>query len=151
MTWQLSVTVIGCIVAVLILFSNWIFKLFPSIEGVGERILRWLCTYGPLWPVNRVIRARALGRSTNPPLSYVDAETLQERLRTSLELWALLTPVMERHPTWFTHGYIDAEGVKHPYKHRFVEFRIAWCLLWRGESYAKFQAKRKELDRQLRS
>ena len=50
MTWQLSVTVIGCIVAVLILFSNWIFKLFPSIEGVGERILRWLCTYGPLWP-----------------------------------------------------------------------------------------------------
>ena len=147
MTWQLWVPVIAGIAVVLILFSNWIFKLFPSIEGVGERILRWLCTYGPLWPVNRVIRARALGRSINPPLSYFDLDTSQVRLRTSLELWALLDPVIERHPTWFTQGYIDAGGVKHLYKHRFVEFRIAWCLLWRGESYAKFQAKRKELDR----
>ena len=132
MTWQLWATVIGGISVFLVLF----FKLFPSIEGVGERILRWLCTYGPLWPINRVIRARALGRSINPPLSYVDAETSQQRLGTSLELWALLDPVMERHPTWF--------------RHSFAGFRTAWCLFWRGESYAKFQARRKELDRQFR-
>ena len=113
-----------------------IFKLFPSTEGAGERLPGWLCTHGPLWPMNRVIRARALGRSINPPLSYVDFDTLQVRLRTSLELWALLDPVIERHPTWFTHD-----------KHRLVEFRIAWCLFCRGESYAKFQAKRKEFER----
>ena len=150
MTWQLWVPVIGGISGFLILFSTWIFKLFPSIEGMGERILRWLCTYGPLWSVNRVIRARALGRSINPPLSYVDAETSQQRLGTSLELWALLDPVMERHPTWFTDSDMDAEGVKHPYKHRFIAFRKGWCLFWRGEPYAKLQARRKELDRQFR-
>ena len=150
MPWQLSVTVIGCIVAVLIFFSTWIFKLFPSIEGMGERILRWLCTYGPLWSVNRVIRARSLRRSINPPLPYVDTDTLQERLDTSSELLALLTPVMERHPTWFTHSDMDADGVKHPYKHKFIGLRTAWCLLCRGEPYAKFQARRKEIDRQFR-
>ena len=131
-------------ITVLLVF---IFKFFPSTVGAGERLLGWLCTHGPLWPMNRVIRARALGRSINPPLSYVDFDTLEVRLRTSLELWALLDPVIERHPTWFTHGYIDAKGVEHPYKHRFVEFRIAWCLFWRGASYAKFQAKRKEFER----
>ena len=150
MTWQLWVPVIGGISGFLILFSTWIFKLFPSIEGMGERILRWLCTYGPLWPINRVIRARALGRSINPTLSHVDAETSQQRLDTSSELWALLDPVMERHPTWFTDSDMDAEGVKHPYKHRFIAFRTAWCLFWRGEPYAKFQARRKELNRQFR-
>ena len=138
---------VGGIAGLLSLFTVFIFKFFPSTEGAGERLLGWLCTHGPLWPMNRVIRARALGRSINPPLSYVDLDTLQVRLRTSLELWTLLDPVIERHPTWFTHGHIDADGVKHPYKHRFVEFRIAWCLFWRGESYAKFQAKRKEFER----
>ena len=118
------------------LFTVFFFKFFPSTEGAGERLLGWLCTHGPLWPMNRVIRARALGRSINPPLSYVDFDTLQVRLRTSLELWALLNPVIERHLTWFTHD-----------KPRFVEFRIAWCLFWRGESYAKFQAKWKEFER----
>ena len=127
---------VGGIAGLLSLFTVFIFKFFPSTEGAGERLLGWLCTHGPLWPMNRVIRARALGRSINPPLSYVDFDTLQVRLRTSLELWALLDPVIERHPTWFTHD-----------KPRLVEFRIAWCLFWRRESYAKFQAKRKEFER----
>ena len=117
---------VGGIAGLLSLFTVFIFKFFPSTEGAGERLLGWLCTHGPLWRMNRVIRARALGRLINPPLSYFDLDTVQVRLRTSLELWTLLDPVIERHPTWFTHGHIDAKGVKHPYKHRFVEFRIAW-------------------------
>ena len=141
---------VGGIAGLLALLTVFIFKFFPSTEGAGERLLGWLCTRGPLWPMNRVIRARALGRSINPPLSYVDFDTLQVQLRTSLELWALLNPVIERHLKWFTHGHIDADGVEHPYKHRFVEFRIAWCLFLRGESYAKFQAKRKEFERLCR-
>ena len=136
MSFEQWLLMVGGIAGLLSLFTVFIFKFFPSTEGAGERLLGWLCTHGPLWPMNRVIRARALGRSINPPLSYVDFDTLQVQLRTSLELWALFDPVIERHLTWFTHD-----------KHRFVEFRIAWCLFWRGESYAKFQAKRKEFER----
>ena len=134
---------VGGIAGLLSLFTVLIFKLFPSTEGSGQRLLGWLCTYGPLWPVNRVLRARTLDHLLSPQHLSGDLGATKERLNAALELFALLAPVMQRHPKWFTQGYIDAEGVKHLYRHRFVESRIKWCLFWRGEPYAKFQARLK--------
>ena len=103
-------------------------------------------------PASRAVRARLLLQSmadspfTLEPryllypwaLAHSLAE-LEEREDAAWELLALLAPVRQRHHNWFLQGYIDSEGVEHPYNHRFVEFRIAWCLFWRGESYRKFQ------------
>ena len=123
------------------LVTVWVFKLFPSIDGAGQRLLRWLCTYGPLWPANRVIRVGTLDRLTSQLGSPTGKDALEKRLQAALEQWALLAPVMEGHPRWFVQGYIDAEGEMRPYHHRFVEFRIKWSLFWRGESYGKFQSR----------
>ena len=102
------------------------FKLFPSIEGSGQRLWGWLCTHGPLWPVARVLRVRALDRRTEIPYSLL---TLQETTETEDALYermALLTPVLDRHPKWFAQGYIDSEGVKHPYNHKFLDTLRRW-------------------------
>ena len=147
MPFEIIVPVVAGVVGVLTLLTLWIFKLFPSVDGAGPRLWRWLCTNGPLWPVNRVLRARALDRILNsPPLSY-DRDSLEERGNVAWEQWALLAPVIQKHREWFMQGYIDAMGEEHPYRHRFVELRIMWCLFWRGEPYGKFRARLKENDR----
>lgn len=134
--WLVLAAAIATVVSLFLLLG---FKLFPSIEGSGQRLWGWLCTRGPLWPVARVLRVRALDRRTDVPYSRL---TFRERTETEDALYermALLTPVLERHPKWFAQAHIDSEGVEHPYNHRFLEFRIYWCLFWRGESYSKFQ------------
>ena len=147
MPFEVSVPVVAGVVGALSLLTLWIFKLFPSVNGAGQRLWSWLCTNGPLWPVNRILRAKTLDRLLNPPHPSYDTDSLEERGNAAWELWALLAPVMQRHHKWFMQGYIDAEGKEHPYRHKFVELRIIWCLFWRGESYGKFRARLKESDR----
>ena len=85
------------------------------------------------------MRVRALGRRTDVPRSRLTIQEITETEDALYERMALLTPVLDRHPKWFAQAYIDSEGMEHPYNHRFLEFRIYWCLFWRGESYSKFQ------------
>ena len=132
------VALVGGGAGFLSLLLTLIFWLFPSKVGAGDRFMGWLCTKGPLWPFARVKHARALGRLIEPETRDSFGE-LEERADAAWELFALLAPVRQRHNRWFMQGYEDADGVIHPYNHRFVEFRIAWCLFWRGESYGKFQ------------
>ena len=142
------VPIVGGISGIVSLLLVLFFGLFPSARGAGDRLWRWLCTYGPLWPVNRIIYAKALDR-LNTPLRL--NPTLGEMERQVDILWerlALLDTVIKRHPSWFAKGYFDSKGVERPHDHRFLEFRIAWCLFWRGESYRKFQDR---LVRQNRS
>ena len=131
--------IVGGISGIVSLLIVLVFGLFPSTRGGGDRLLRWLCTRGPLWPVNRVIYAKSLDRLTTPFRPSSTLGEMEEQVDILWERLALLDPVIKRHPTWFAQGYIDAEGVVHPYNHRFLELRIAWCLFWRGESYGKFQ------------
>ena len=134
--WVVLAAAIATIVSVILLL---VFKFFPGMEGSGQRLWGWFCTYGPLWPVARVLRVRALDRRTDVPRSRLTFREITETENALYERMALLTPVLNRHPKWFATGYIDSEGVEHPYNHRFLEFRIYWCLFWRGESYSKFQ------------
>ena len=145
MSLEKWVALVGGSAGFLSLFLTLIFWLFPSKVGAGDRFVNWLCTHGPLWPLARVKRARALGRLSEPRTHDNFAE-LEERASAAWELFALLAPVRHRHHEWFMQGYKDADGVIHPYKHRFVEFKIAWCLFWRGESYRKFQTRLRELS-----
>ena len=139
---------VGGSAGLLSLFLGLIFQLFPSKVGAGDRFIGWLCTHGPLWPFARVRRARALGRLIEPQTRDSFAE-LEGRADAAWELYALLAAVRQRHHKWFMQGYIDAEGVERPYNHRFLEFRIAWCLFWRGESYGKFQNRLADLSRNV--
>lgn len=141
------VALIGGSAGFLSLLLTLVFWLFPSKVGAGDRFITRLCTHGPLWSFARVRRARALGKVIDPQTRDTFGE-LKERWDAARELYALLAPVRQRHRKWFMQGYIDAVGVECPYNHRFVEFRIAWCLFWRGESYRKFQDR---LARQSRS
>ena len=150
MSYDQWVPLAGGISGFLSLFLVLIFKLFPSTEGAGQRLCGWLCTYGPLWPVNRVLRARTLDGLLHPEHPSGDLDESKERLDAAWALYALLTPVIQRHRKWFMQGYIDSEGAEHPYRHRFVEFRIKWSLFWRGESYDKFQARLKTFSRSRR-
>ena len=139
MAFQDWVPIVGGISGIVSLLLVLVFGLFPSTRGAGDRLWSWVCTHTrPLWPVARVRRAKALGRLIEPQTRDSFAE-LEERADAAWELFALLAPVRQRHHNRFLQGYIDSEGVKHPYNHRLVEFRIAWSLFWRGESYLKFQ------------
>ena len=138
MSLEKWVALVGGSAGFLSLFLTLLFWLFPSKVGAGDRFMGWLCTHGPLWPLARVKRARELGRLIEPRTRDSFAQ-LEEREDTAWELYALLAPVTQRHLSWFMTGYIDTEGIEHPYNHKFREFRIAWCLFWRGESYRKFQ------------
>ena len=131
--------VIASAAAVFTLVTAWVFNLFPSTHGAGQRFWGWICTYGLLWPLNRVVRAGALDRLIGQSRPQGNANSSEVHLKAALEMWALLAPVMERHPKWFVHVDIDANGVEHRHRRRFVELRIRWCLLWRGESFVKFQ------------
>ncbi len=139
MAFQDWVPIVGGISGIVSLVLVFVLRLFPSTEGAGDRFLRWLRTHGPLWPLNRVVYAKALDRLTTPIRPNPTLGELEEQLDTLWERLALLDPVIKRHQSWFATGYFDSEGVKHPHNHRFLEFRIAWCLFWRGESYGKFQ------------
>ena len=138
MAFQDWVPIVGGISGIVSLLLVLVFGFFPSTRGAGDRLWGWVCTHGPLWPFARVRRARGLGRLIEPQTRDSFAE-LEEREDAAWELFALLAPVRQSHHNWFLQGYIDSEGVEHPYNHKFVEFRITWCLFWRGESYRKFQ------------
>ena len=144
------IPIVGGISGIVSLSLVLVFGLFPSARGGGDRLLRWLFTHGPLWPVNRVIYAKALDRLTTPLRPNSTFREMEEQVDTLWERLALLDPVIKRHPSWFAKRYIDADGVKHPYNHKFLEFRIAWCLFWRGESYGKFQARLRDSERRRR-
>ena len=146
MAFERWVALIGGGAGFLSLLLTLVFWLFPSKVGAGDRFIDWLSTHGPLWPYARVKRARALGRLIEPQTSDRLSE-IKEREDAAWELYALLAPVRQRHIEWFMQGYIDSDGVTHPYNHRFKEFRIAWCLFWRGESYGKFQERLRHLNR----
>ena len=144
------VALIGGSAGFLSLFLTLLFWLFPSKVGAGDRFMGWLFTYGPLWPVTRVCYSRKLDRLTTllrPRPSYIE---LEGHLDTLWERLALLAPVLEKHPSWFAKGYFDTEGVEHPHNRRFLEFRIAWCLFWRGESYGKFRTRLRDSERSHR-
>ena len=99
--WLVLAAAIATVVSLFLLLG---FKLFPSIEGSGQRLWGWLCTRGPLWPVARVLRVRALDRRTDVPYSRL---TFRERTETEDALYermALLTPVLERHPNGLRRG-----------------------------------------------
>ena len=150
MAFQEWVPIVGGISGIVSLLLVLFFGLFPSTRGAGDRLWRWLCTHGPLWPVNRVLYARTLDRLTTPLRPHPTYIELEGNLDTLWERLALLAPVLEKHPSWFAKGYFDAEGGERPYNHRFLEFRIAWCLFWRGESYRKFQDRLAEQNRSHR-
>ena len=150
MDFQAWVPIVGGISGIVSLLLVLFFGLFPSTRGAGDRIWRWLCTQGPLWPVNRVLYARTLDRLTSPLRPHLSYIELEGHLDTLWERLALLAPVLQKHPSWFAQGHIDTEGVEHPYNHRFLEFRIAWCLFWRGESYGKFQDRLADQNRNHR-
>ena len=141
------VPIVGGISGIVSLLLVLVFGLFPSTRGGGDRLLRWMCTHGPFWPLNRVFYAKSLDRLTASLRPNPTFGELEEQLETLSKRLALLFPVIERHPKWFMAGYIDAEGVEHPYNHRFLELRIAWCLFWRGESYKKFQERARDSSR----
>ena len=147
MNFEQWVPIVGGISGIVSLLLVFVLRLFPSTEGAGERFLGWLCTYGPLWPVNRVRRAKNLDRLTTPLRPNPTFGEMEEQVDILWERLALLDPVIKRHPTWFAQGYIDADGVEHPYNHRLLELRIAWCLFWRGESYRKFHERVRDSSR----